>query len=125
MTTAADRLRALSGPGATTAGARLRRIGLAGATAAALLVSYSGLPSGSAAEHLLAERAQAQPARSDAVQPGGPWSQVPASALRKRHGVDLPAAADPPALDRRRKRRDEEELLLILMNPATRGVRRF
>lgn len=56
MTTAADRLRFLSGPGATSAAARMRRAGLIGATAGALLVAYSGLASATAAVHLLHER---------------------------------------------------------------------
>lgn len=54
--TAAERLKAISGAGATSAGARLRRIGGAALTAGALLVSHSGLPSATAAAHLLVDR---------------------------------------------------------------------
>lgn len=64
MTTAAERLVALSGPGGTTAGERWRRIGaLTAGTAAAILVAYSGLPSATAAEHLAVERAAEQASR--------------------------------------------------------------
>ena len=55
MTTAAERLVALSGRGTTTAAAHLLAIGI-GLTAGAALVNYSGLTSGTATEHLLTER---------------------------------------------------------------------
>lgn len=77
MTTAAQRLKELSGSG-LTAGQRLRAIGGATAlTAGALLVSYSGLPSGTAAEHLLATRAIEQPAPSGASTYGGRYIVSP------------------------------------------------
>lgn len=56
MTTAADRLIALSGLGSASAATHWLTLG-SGATAGAILVNYSGLGSATAAEHLLMDRA--------------------------------------------------------------------
>lgn len=77
MTTAAQRLAALSGLSGASAAEHLRTIasGAAG-TAAALLVAYSGLASATAAEHLLAERVAA-------TRPGGGYDAGKKPAKRK------------------------------------------
>lgn len=56
MTTAGERLVALSGPGTASAGARLRTLAGVAGLAGALLVTYSGLPAGTASTHLLFDR---------------------------------------------------------------------
>lgn len=59
MTTAAERLKLLSGlPSGVSAAEHLKQIAGVVGIAGALLVSYSGLPSATAAEHLLADHQQ-------------------------------------------------------------------